>query len=156
VCLSIGLFFVQNPEQLDWVDVVGKEAALFPGFSEVYSSLAYLSISYRTKTVILKLSPFRLYSIPFPPDAPPYPPITSKFGDMSEAWLTANSKFKFSDNRADYKSAPKETSTYGLIMFWEFKQEAKKLQDCTSGCTPAYKLQVRNFIYPYGGSYSVC
>ena len=36
-CLSIGLFFIQNPEQLDWVDVVGKKAALFPGFSTVYS-----------------------------------------------------------------------------------------------------------------------
>ena len=45
-CLSIGLFFIQNPEQLDWVDVVGKKAALFPGFSEVYSSFAYLSMSY--------------------------------------------------------------------------------------------------------------
>jgi len=36
-CLSIGLFSIQNPEQLDWVDVVGKKAALFPGFSAGYS-----------------------------------------------------------------------------------------------------------------------
>jgi len=55
MCLSIGLFFIQNPEQLDWVNVVGKVAAIFPGFSEVYSSLAYLSMSYRTKTSILNL-----------------------------------------------------------------------------------------------------
>ena len=97
-CLSIGLFFIQNPEQLDWVDVVGKKAALSPGFSAVYSSLAYLSMSYQTETLILNLSPFRLYPIPFPPSAPQYPPITSKFADISEALLPADSTFKFSDN----------------------------------------------------------
>jgi hypothetical protein len=112
-CLSIGLFFIQNPEQLDWVDVVGKEAALSPGFSEVYSSLAYLSISYRTENLILNLSPFRLYSIPFAPGAPRYPSITSKFADISEAWLSAISTFKFTDNQYDYYSDPKDEFTYG-------------------------------------------
>ena len=97
-CFSIRLFFIQNPEQIDWVSVVGKEAAIFPGFSEVYSSLAYLSISYRTQTLILILSPFRLYSIPFPPSAAQYRPITSEFGDISEAWLPAKSAFKFCTN----------------------------------------------------------
>jgi len=97
-CLSIGLFFIQNPEQLVWVDVVDKKAALFPGFSEVYSSFAYLSMSYQTQTLILNLSPFKLYPIPFPPSALRYPPITSKFADISAAWLPANSTFKFSDN----------------------------------------------------------
>ena len=106
-CLSIGLFFIQNPEQLDWVDVVGKKAALFPGFSAVYSSLAYLSMSYQTQTFILNLSPFILYPIPFPPSDPPYPTITSKFGDISAAWLPANSTFKFYNNYHDYFSAPK-------------------------------------------------
>jgi len=102
-CLSIGLFFIQNPEQLDWVDLVGKEAVLIPGFSSVYSSLTYLSMSYRTQTHILYLSPVRLYSVPFPTSAPPYPlPIKSKFGDISESWLTANSTFKFSTNIFDY------------------------------------------------------
>ena len=105
-CLSIGLFFIQNPEQLDWVDVVGKKAALFPGFSAVYSSFAYLSMSYQTQTFILNLSPFRLYPIPFPPSAPQFPPITSKFADISAAWLPANSTFKFSDNYYDYYSDP--------------------------------------------------
>jgi len=76
-CLSIGLFFIQNPEQLDWVDVTGKKATLFPGFSEVYSSLTYLSMSYQTQTFILNLSPFRLYPIPFPPSDSPYRSITS-------------------------------------------------------------------------------
>jgi len=102
MCLSIGLFFIQNPEQLDWIYVVGKEAALFPDFSEVYSSLTYLSMSYRTQTFILSLSPFKLYSIPFPPSAPPYPPITSNFTDTSEAWLSADSTFKFCENGWDY------------------------------------------------------
>jgi len=60
-CLSIGLFFIQNPEQLDWIHVVGKVALIFPGFSTVYSSVTYLSMSYRTQTLILTLSPFRLY-----------------------------------------------------------------------------------------------
>jgi len=156
VCLSIGLFFILNPEQLDWVDVVGKESTIFPGFSNVYSSLAYLSISYRMENLILNLSPFRLYSIPFPPSAPPYPPITSKFADISEAWLSANSTFKFSDNRQDYLSAPKEEFTYGLIMFGEFEHGAKKLQDCTADCTPKYLLQVRYVAFLLGGSFSVC
>jgi hypothetical protein len=106
-CLSIGLFSIQNPEQLDWVDVVGKKAALFLGFSEVYSSLAYLSMSYQTETFILNLSPFRLYPTPFPPSAPRYLPITSKFADISEALLPANSTLTFSDNYYDYYSAPK-------------------------------------------------
>ena len=127
MCLSIGLFFIQNPEKIDWIHVVGKEAALSPGSSEVYSSLTYLSISYRTQTLILSLSPFRLYSIPYLPSAPQYPPITSKFGDISESWLSENSTFKFSDNLNDYEGAPKKEFTYGNIMFGEFDQGAKKL-----------------------------
>jgi hypothetical protein len=101
--------------------VVGKKAALFPGFSEVYSSLAYLSMSYKTQTYILNLSPFRLYPIPFPPSEPTYPPITSKFADISAAWLPANSMFKFSNNYYDYLSAPRDIFTYGDIMFAEFE-----------------------------------
>ena len=152
-CLSIGLFFIQNPEQLDWVDVVGKKAALFPGFSAVYSSFAYLSMSYRTQTVILVLLPFRLYPIPFLPSAPRYPPIKSKFADISEALLPASSTFKFSDNYYDYVSAPKSKFTYGDVMFGEFDQGAKKLQGCTADCTSKYRLQAR---YYSRKSYSVC
>jgi len=106
-CLKIGLFFIQNPEQLDWIHLVGKEATLIPGFSEVYSSLAYLSISYRMQTYILNLSPFRLYSITVPSKESPYRPITSKFLDISEAWLPTNSKFIFSDNFYDWNGAPR-------------------------------------------------
>jgi hypothetical protein len=113
MCLSIGLFFIQNPEQLDWIQVVGKVATLFPGFSAVYSSLAYLSMSYQTETFILNLSPFRLYPIPFPPSAPTYPLIMSKFADISEAFLPANSTFKFSDNLYDYYRDPDGKFTYG-------------------------------------------
>ena len=94
--------------------MVGKKAALDPGFAAVYSSLAYLSMSYQTQTFILNLSPFRLYAIPFPPSAPTYPlPITSKFADISEAFLPADSTFKFCDNEYDYYNAPKYSFTYG-------------------------------------------
>ena len=134
--------------------MVGKEAALFPGFSEVFSSRAYLSVSYRTQTLILNLSPFRLYPIPFPPSAPPYPPITSKFADISDAWLPANSSFKFGDNYSDYYSAPAWKFTYGHMSFGEFEQGAKKLQGCSADC-PKYRLQARYYIH-WDGSYSVC
>jgi hypothetical protein len=136
--------------------VVGKKATLFPGFSAVYSSLAYLSMSYQTQTLILNLSTFRLYPIPFPPSAPSaprYPPITSKFADISEALLPADSTFKFSDNYYDYYSAPRGKFTYGDIMFSEFDQGAKKLQGCTADCTSKYRLQARYVSYR---SYSVC
>ena len=151
-CLSIGLFFIQNPEQLDWVDVVGKKATLFPGFSAVYSSLAYLSMSYQTETFILNLSPFRLYPIPFPPSAPTYSLIMSKFSDISEALLPAISTFKFSDNLYDYLSAPFGKFKYGDVMFGDFDQGAKKLQGCTADCTSKYRLQAR---YYARASYSV-
>jgi len=126
-CLSIGLFFIQNPEQLDWIQVVGKVATLFPGFSKVYSSLTYLSMSYKTQTLILNLSPFRLYPIPIPPSASTDHLIKSKFEDIAEAWLPANSTFKFSDNIFDYSPEPNHTSTYGVIMFGQLEQGAKKL-----------------------------
>ena len=135
--------------------MVGKEAAIFPGFSEVYSSLAYLSMSYRTQTFILNLSPFRLYPIPFPPSAPQYPPITSKFADISEALLPASSTFKFCNNYYDYESDPYGKFNYGDIMFAEFDQGAKKLQGCTADCTSKYRLQARYYV-SYYGSYSVC
>ena len=140
VCLSIGLFFIQNPEQLAWIHVVGKEAALFPGFSGVYSSFAYLSINYRTQTLILSISPFRLYSIPSPPSDPLYRSITSKFADISEAWLSTDSTFKFYDSYMDYFSDPHMEYTYGLIIFGEFEQGAKKLQDCSANCITKYRL----------------
>ena len=155
MCLSIGLFYIQNPEQLDWIDVVGKEAALFPGFSAVYSSLAYLSMSYQTETFILNLSPFRLYPIPFPPSSRLSTLITAKFADISEAWLSAQSTFKFSDNYYDYIGAPSRKFTYGVIMFGEFDQWANKLQSCTADCTHKYRLQVRYYVNNFG-YYSVC
>jgi len=29
-CLSKGLFYVQNPEQFSWIDIVNKKAVIFP------------------------------------------------------------------------------------------------------------------------------
>jgi len=116
----------------------------------VYSSFAYLSMSYRTQTVILVLLPFRLYPIPFLPSAPRYPPIKSKFVDISEALLPASSTFKFCDNYYDYYSAPRKEFTYGLMSFSEFDQGAKKLQGCTADCTSKYRLQARYYsIFSY-------
>jgi hypothetical protein len=83
-------------------------------------------MSYKTQTFILNLSPSRLYPIPFPPSAPPYPTITSKFADISEAWLPANSTFIFFDNQYDYLSNSKDKFTYGIMNFGEFKQLAEK------------------------------
>jgi len=98
VCLSNGLFYLHNSGQLNWVFVGGNMVTLFPDIEHVYSSLSYLSISYRGETKLLQLSIFVLYKIPAPTSHTLYPPITSSFGDIDEAWLSATSKFKFSDN----------------------------------------------------------
>ena len=83
MCLSKGLFYLQNPEHLDWIDVVGKGVTINPSFEKVYSSLSYISFNYRTQTFILTLSPVRLYNIPSSPILSIYPLISSKFGDIS-------------------------------------------------------------------------
>ena len=126
--------------------MVGKIATLSPGFSKVYSS-PYLSMSYRTQTFILSLSPFRLYSIPFPPSAPRHPLISSNFTDISEAWLSSDSTFIFSDihheyANEDHKEYYKINKGYKVIMFGEFNMGAK-LKDCSADCTSRYQLQVR-------------
>jgi len=105
-CLSKGLFYLQNSSQLHWVVVDGKRVTIFPGFENFYSSHYYLSMSYGEETKLLKFSVFILYQIPAPPASPAYPPITSTFGDIEEVWLSASSKFKFSDNKNDYWMAP--------------------------------------------------
>jgi hypothetical protein len=100
-CLSKGIFYIQNSGKLDWIIIGTKRAKIFPGFENVYSSLSYLSISYGGDTKLLKLSIFVLYQIPAPPTSTLYPLIATNFGDIEEAWLSAGSKFKFSDNRND-------------------------------------------------------
>jgi hypothetical protein len=70
-CLSKGLFYIQNSGKLKWVVVDGKRATIFPGFENVYSSLSYLSMSYRGETKLLRFSIFRLYSMPTLPTNPP-------------------------------------------------------------------------------------
>jgi len=100
ICLSIGLFYVQNSGKLGWVTVSGNKASFFPAIQDVYPSASYLSLHYGGDTLLLKLSPYILYTIPVPPINPPYPLITSKFADVEEGWLSSNSTFKFTDNRS--------------------------------------------------------
>jgi hypothetical protein len=76
---------------------------------------------YRGETKLLKFSVFVLYEILAPPARPPYPIITSTFGDIEEAFVPASSKFKFSENRIDYLSDPRGSLEYGEIMFNEFE-----------------------------------
>jgi len=63
-CMIKGLFFIYDPEQLDWVKVGVKQytAKINPGRQKLYSSTSYLSINYRDTTKVLKLSVFLLYS----------------------------------------------------------------------------------------------
>jgi hypothetical protein len=54
-----------------------------------------------------------------------FPPITSKFADIKETWLPAQSIFKFSDNK-----------------FGEFEQAAVKEADvCLEDCIHKYQLK---------------
>jgi len=101
---------------------------------------------------ILELSLSMLYAIPTVSMYIWYPPITSKFGNVEEVWLSSSSTFKFSDNLFDYFSEPTGKFTYGEIIFAEFDQGAKKLQGCTADCTSKYRLQARYYTYE---SYSV-
>ena len=134
----------------------GNRATIFPDIQNVYSSLSCLSMSYRGETKLLKFYMFVLYQIPAFPNSPPHPPITSSFGDIEETWLAASSKFKFSDNYFDFVSVPMGEFIYGVIMFAEFEQGAKNLQDCTSDCNPHnYLLQARYFITQYYSVYSI-
>ena len=63
-CMTKGLFYIYDPEQLDWVKVGGNQhtAKINPGRQKLYSSKSYLSINYRDTTKVLKLSVFLLYS----------------------------------------------------------------------------------------------
>ena len=145
-CLSKGLFYIQNSGQLTWVLVGEKRATIFPGIENVYPSLSCLSMSYLGETKLLKFDITVLYKIPGPPNSPPYPPITSIFGDIEEIWLSASSKFKFSDNEyGDEK--------LGVVMFGEFELGTSKSKDCTTDCNlQKYQLQAR---YLGDGYYSV-
>jgi hypothetical protein len=63
-CMTKGLFYIYDPEQLDWVKVGGKKhtAAIHPSRQKLYSSTSYISINYGKTTKVLKLSVFLLYS----------------------------------------------------------------------------------------------
>jgi hypothetical protein len=62
--MIVGLFYIYDPEQLDWVKVGEKQhsAKIHLGRQKLYSSKSYLSINYRRTTKVLKLSVFLLYS----------------------------------------------------------------------------------------------
>jgi len=98
ICLSHGLFHLQNSGNLGWVTVTGNKVTLFPPIQDVYPSLSYLSLHYGGETFLLKLSPFILYTIPSPRINSNYPLITTNFADVEERWLLSRSTFKFSDN----------------------------------------------------------
>jgi hypothetical protein len=69
-CLLHGLFHVQNSGKLRWVAVTGNKVALFPPIQNVYPSTSYLSLHYGGETLLLKLSPYILYTIPVPSKTP--------------------------------------------------------------------------------------
>ena len=60
-CLSKGLSYIHDPEQLDWVDVeriidrTRAIATIYPTIGNLYSSTSYLSITYKSETKVLKL-----------------------------------------------------------------------------------------------------
>jgi hypothetical protein len=103
----------------------------------VYSSASYLSLHYGGDTLLLKLSPYILYTIPVPPINPLYPLITCKFADVEEGWLSSNSTFKFTDNILDSK--------LGEIMFAELIQETIKSEDCAANCVHTYLLKAPRY-----------
>jgi hypothetical protein len=101
VCLTNGLFYISNSEQLAWVSLNRNKAVIFPPMNNIYSSLAYLSMNYGSQTKLLKFSTFTLYEILVPATNPKYPLMMSKFAEISDVWFPAMSTFKFRDNLFD-------------------------------------------------------
>ena len=139
-CRSKGLFYVNDPKQLYWVEIGAKQVAavIQPRIENILSSVCYLTLTYRHVTKVLEFSIFYLYSIPTAIYSDNL--ITSNFTSLSDAWLPANSKFKFSDNVIDALIDDR----YGVFMFAEFEQGAKMSEDCNKDCTQKYTLQVRH------------
>ena len=100
-CRSHGLLHVQNSGQLGWVAVTGNKVVFFPALQDVYPFACYLSLHYRGETLLLKLEPITLYTIPAPATNPRQSLIKSNFADVEEGWLPSHSTFKFSDNYYD-------------------------------------------------------
>ena len=99
VCLSKGLFYAHNTEQLAWVEVFRNNgtASIYPSIDNIYSSDHFLSLTYGSETKVIKFSILQLYNIPAAIDSS-YPIITSNFSAASDAWLPTHSTFKFVDN----------------------------------------------------------
>lgn len=100
-CLSKGVFYISNYEQLDFVDLARKKATILPEMKNLYSFISYLRMDYGGQTKILNFSIFILYAIPTPDIIGQKSLIMSKFSDVSDTWLLADSKFIFSDNYYD-------------------------------------------------------
>ena len=65
-CLSKGFIYISDPEQHKWVDILRNkaQAAMYPEFENIYSSISFLSITYKGETKILKFDIFLLYNEP--------------------------------------------------------------------------------------------
>ena len=118
VCLSKGLFYAHNTEQLAWVEVFRNNgtASMNPSTDNIYSSDHFLSLTYGSETKVIKFSILQLYNIPTAIDSS-YPLITSNFSAVSDTWLPTHSKFKFSDNGRMRNT----TNHQKTIMFSEFE-----------------------------------
>jgi peptide methionine sulfoxide reductase MsrA len=62
---------------------------------------------------------------------------------VSDAWLPADSYFRFVDNLYDYSNDDNdEGNKYGTVMFSTFEQHAKQTEDCMKACkNQKYLLQ---------------
>ena len=63
-CLTKGLFYVQNYGELNWVHILANKvsASVNPIPQNIYSSNAYLSITYKHEVKATKLSILKLYN----------------------------------------------------------------------------------------------
>jgi hypothetical protein len=136
---------VQNNGQLKWVSLIRNEAAsatIHPSSSTIFSSASYLSLSFGGETKLLKVEIYFIYSAPTP--LPALIIIISDFTAISDEYLSANSKFTFSDNDADVLYGG--LNIYGVVMFNSFEQEALKTEGCGETCDiRTFALQVRHW-----------
>ena len=131
-CLTTGFTYVQNNGQLKWVSLLRNEASatIHPSSSTIFSSASYLSLSFGGETKLLKLEIYFIYSAPTP--LPALIIIISDFTAISDVFLSANSKFTFSDNKHDI--CCRGSNIYGVVMFNSFEQGALKTEGCGETC----------------------
>jgi len=110
---------VQNNGLLKWVYLTrkGASASIHPSSSTIFSSASYLSLSFGGETKLLKLTIPFIYSVPTPPLKLII--IKNDFTTISDTWISANSKFTFSDNTYDVGAGG--PNKYGVIMLNSFE-----------------------------------